>query len=144
MLFVICCFFIVSTTWSIDKVLRGTIIKIDGNRLTIKDATGKETIFESKEAAQFKIGEMVKIESGRISKVGTLPQPLPRPEGIINKIDRNIFVLTPENDKTALLTIGAKTTLGLMVGDKVKTQNCELLKIGSLPQPIPRPATPAK
>lgn len=45
----------------------GTITKIDGNKITVKDAKGKETTVEG-DAKGLKVGDKVTIKDGKISK----------------------------------------------------------------------------
>lgn len=44
----------------------GTVTKIDGKKITIKDDKGKETTAEVKDAAGAKVGDKVEIKAGAV------------------------------------------------------------------------------
>ncbi len=48
--------------------LKGTITKIDGKKVTVKDDKGKETTVEVKEVKDVKVGDKVTIKDGVIAK----------------------------------------------------------------------------
>ncbi len=45
----------------------GTVTKIEGNKVTVKDDMGKETTVEVKDVKDTKVGDKVKIEDGVIT-----------------------------------------------------------------------------
>jgi hypothetical protein len=47
--------------------VKGTISKIDGKKITVKDAAGKETTVES-DAKDLKVGDSVEVKGGKIEK----------------------------------------------------------------------------
>ena len=47
--------------------VKGTISKIDGKKVTVKDTAGKETTVES-DAKDLKVGDSVEVKSGKIEK----------------------------------------------------------------------------
>ena len=46
--------------------VEGTITKIDGHKVTVKDAAGKETTVDVKDAKGVKVGDKVTIKDGAI------------------------------------------------------------------------------
>lgn len=49
--------------------VKGTVSKIDGKKITVKDAAGKETTVEVKEVPKdLKVGDMVAIKDGMVTK----------------------------------------------------------------------------
>ncbi|MFO0754364.1 MAG: hypothetical protein U0411_13705 [Thermodesulfovibrionales bacterium] len=48
--------------------VKGTVTKIDGSKVTIKDAAGKESTVEVKNAKEIKVGEMVTVKDGTAKK----------------------------------------------------------------------------
>jgi len=49
--------------------VKGTVSKIDGKKITVKDAAGKETTVEVKEVSKdLKVGDMVTIKDGMVTK----------------------------------------------------------------------------
>ncbi len=48
--------------------IKGTITKIEGNKLTIKQADGKEVTTEVKDTSGLKVGDMVEVEKGVAKK----------------------------------------------------------------------------
>jgi len=49
----------------------GTVAKIEGNKVTIADATGKETtvqVSDPKTIQDLKVGDKVKVEGGKVTK----------------------------------------------------------------------------
>ncbi len=46
----------------------GKVTKIEGNKVTVQDDTGKETTVEVKDAKGARVGDKVKIENGVIEK----------------------------------------------------------------------------
>ncbi len=43
---------------------KGTVTKVEGKKVTVKDAAGKETTVEVKDAGMVKVGERVNIKDG--------------------------------------------------------------------------------
>ncbi len=52
--------------------VKGTVTKIDGKKITVKDAQGKETTVEVKDTAGVKVGDTVMIKDGVVKK---MPKP---------------------------------------------------------------------
>lgn len=48
--------------------VKGTITKIEGNKLTIKQADGKEVTVEVKETKDLKVGDTVTVKDGAVTK----------------------------------------------------------------------------
>ncbi|MCX7724366.1 MAG: hypothetical protein N2042_03855 [Thermodesulfovibrio sp.] len=48
--------------------VKGTVTKIEGNKLTVKQADGKEVIVEVKDVKGIKVGDKVKIKDGVVTK----------------------------------------------------------------------------
>jgi cation transport ATPase len=48
--------------------LKGTITKIEGNKITVKDAAGKETTVEVKSTANIKVGDRVTVKDGEVTR----------------------------------------------------------------------------
>lgn len=48
--------------------VKGTITKIEGNKVTVKDDKGKETTVEVKDVKGLKVGDKVKIKDGVATK----------------------------------------------------------------------------
>jgi len=48
------------------KEMKGTITKIEGNKVTVKDDAGKETTVDVKDAKGAKVGDKVTIKDGAI------------------------------------------------------------------------------
>lgn len=51
--------------------VKGTITKIEGNKLTIKQADGKEVTVEVKDTKGLKVGDKVEVKSGVAKKRGS-------------------------------------------------------------------------
>ncbi|MBT9171243.1 MAG: hypothetical protein DDT18_01615 [Actinobacteria bacterium] len=49
--------------------VKGTLTKIDGKKVTVKDDKGKETTVEVKDAAGAKVGDKVEIKGGVVKKM---------------------------------------------------------------------------
>jgi predicted thioesterase len=47
--------------------VKGTVTKIDGKKITVKDAAGKETTVEVKDTAGVKVGDSVTIKDGTVT-----------------------------------------------------------------------------
>ena len=47
--------------------VKGTVTKIEGNKVTVKDAAGKETTVDVKDAKGVKVGDTVTIKDGAIA-----------------------------------------------------------------------------
>ncbi|MCS7215959.1 MAG: hypothetical protein RMI30_03680 [Thermodesulfovibrio sp.] len=50
------------------SVVKGTVTKIEGNKLTIKQADGNEVTVEVKELKGIKVGDKVKVKDGVVTK----------------------------------------------------------------------------
>lgn len=48
--------------------VKGTVTKIDGKKVTVKDDKGKETTVEVKEVKDVKVGDKVTIKDGVVAK----------------------------------------------------------------------------
>jgi len=48
--------------------VKGTVAKIDGKKITVKDNKGKETTVEVKDTAGAKVGDKVEIKNGKVTK----------------------------------------------------------------------------
>ncbi|MCX7913484.1 MAG: hypothetical protein N2511_02725 [Thermodesulfovibrionales bacterium] len=48
--------------------VKGTVTKIDGNKVTVKDDKGKETTVEVKDPKGVKVGDKVTIKDGVVTK----------------------------------------------------------------------------
>jgi cytochrome oxidase Cu insertion factor (SCO1/SenC/PrrC family) len=57
-----------ATVTSATKEVKGTITKIEGNKLTIKQADGKEVTVEVKDAKGLKVGDNVEVKDGVAKK----------------------------------------------------------------------------
>ncbi|HKN19175.1 MAG TPA: hypothetical protein VJW95_05205 [Dissulfurispiraceae bacterium] len=59
----------VSLTFAADaKEAKGTVTKVAGMMLTIKDAAGKEVTIKASNAKDVKVGEMVTVKDGKATK----------------------------------------------------------------------------
>jgi len=59
----------VSLTFAADvKEAKGTVTKVAGTTLTIKDATGKEETVKVSNAKDVKVGDMVTVKDGKATK----------------------------------------------------------------------------
>jgi hypothetical protein len=47
--------------------VKGTVTKIDGKKITVKDVAGKETTIEVKDTAGAKVGDSVAIKDGAVT-----------------------------------------------------------------------------
>ncbi|MBF0559458.1 MAG: hypothetical protein HQL08_11845 [Nitrospirae bacterium] len=56
----------VSFTFAAD--VKGTVTKVEGKSLTVKDAAGKETKVECSNAGDVKVGDMVDVKDGKATK----------------------------------------------------------------------------
>ena len=100
--------------------------------MTLKNDKGRETTLEVKDTRSIKVGDTVKIQEGNVIKVGALPEPIPYPEYTIGRIEGN---------KVTLLTVvEVKDPRAIKVGDRVKIQDGKVIKVGALPNTIPRPS----
>ena len=52
----------------------GTVTKIEGNKVTVRDDMGKETTIDVKDVKDTKVGDKVKIEEGIIKKATGKPE----------------------------------------------------------------------
>ncbi|MDI6801822.1 MAG: hypothetical protein QMD01_07225 [Thermodesulfovibrionales bacterium] len=48
--------------------VKGTVTKVEGNKITVKDDKGKETTVEVKDTAGVKAGDKVTIKDGKVTK----------------------------------------------------------------------------
>lgn len=48
--------------------VKGTVTKIEGKKITVKDAQGKETTVEVKDTAGVKVGDKITIKDGVVQK----------------------------------------------------------------------------
>lgn len=53
--------------------VKGTVTKVEGKKITVKDDKGKETTVEVKNAAGVKAGDKVEIKGGVVTKEGAAP-----------------------------------------------------------------------
>ncbi len=53
--------------------VKGTVTKVEGKKITIKDDKGKETTVEVKDTADAKAGDKVEIKGGVVTKEGAAP-----------------------------------------------------------------------
>jgi hypothetical protein len=60
--------------------VKGTVTKIEGNMVTVKDDMGKETTVDVKDVMDAKVGDMVKIKGGVIKKLEPKPEKSQMPE----------------------------------------------------------------
>ncbi len=58
-------FGVVGLTFAVE--LKGTVTKIEGKKITVKDAAGKETTVEVKDTAGAKVGDNVTIKDGVVT-----------------------------------------------------------------------------
>ncbi len=106
-----------------------SIIRIDPNRLTVRDEKGRQTVIGTNYANQFRPGERVVLKDNMLIKLGSVIQP----ECIIVKFERYRVTVSRENDTTKTLAVGAISTKGLNIGDKVWVQNCQLSVMEVMP-----------
>lgn len=55
------------TAFAFASDVQGTISKIDGNKITVKDSAGKETTAEG-DAKGLKVGDKVTVKDGKVMK----------------------------------------------------------------------------
>ncbi len=48
--------------------VKGTVTKVEGVKITVKDSAGKETTVDVKDTAGVKAGDKVEIKDGKVSK----------------------------------------------------------------------------
>lgn len=131
------------------------VTKLDKSVLTLRDFVGTDRLFGScAQVVGIKPWDIVTIQDCDIGKVGSLPNPLPRPAGEkgtlpdplpkpisykIIKIDATKLGnwVTLQDDTGKGVIIGAKLTTGLKPGDRIICNNCKAMKVGSLPNPLP-------
>ena len=106
-----------------------SIIKIDPNRLTLRDEKGRQTAIGTKHANEFKLGERVLLKDKMLVKLGSVIQP----ECMIIKFEGLRVTVSRENDITKNLAVGASNTQGLNIGDRVWVQNCQLSVMKAMP-----------
>ncbi len=66
-LFVILMFVIGVVGLSFAADVKGTVTKIDGKKITVKDDKGKETTVEVKDTGGAKVGDTVEIKDGKVT-----------------------------------------------------------------------------
>lgn len=59
---------VVSLGFAADVDVKGTVTKIDGKKITVKDNKGKETTVEVKNTGGVKVGDKVTVKDGKIMK----------------------------------------------------------------------------
>lgn len=106
-----------------------SIVRIDPNRLTLRDEKGKQTTIGTRYANQFRLGERVVLKDNMLVKLGSVIQP----ECIIIKFEGLRVTVSRENDITKNLAVGAFNTHGLNIGDTVWVQNCQLSVMKAMP-----------
>ncbi len=62
------------------KEIKGTVSKVDGAKITVKDDKGKETTVEDKTAKDIKAGDKVTVKDGKVMKEAA-PAKKKKPEG---------------------------------------------------------------
>lgn len=62
---------VVGLAFAVD--VKGTVTKVEGKKVTVKDASGKETTVEVKNPAGVKAGDKVEIKGGVVTKEGAAP-----------------------------------------------------------------------
>ncbi len=65
---------IIGFAFAAAQEVTGTVAKIEGNNVTIKDASGKETtvqVTDPKTIQDLKVGDKVKAEGGKVTKQGS-------------------------------------------------------------------------
>jgi len=63
------------------SALSGDITRIQGNRVTVREGAGREAALEGQDTRALWVGDSVRVQEGRILKVGALPEPIPSPQG---------------------------------------------------------------
>lgn len=61
--------------------VKGTVAKVEGKKITVKDAKGKETTVELKDTAGAKAGDDVEIKDGAVKIVKKAPEKKPAAAG---------------------------------------------------------------
>ena len=61
---------VVSLGFAAEADVKGTVTKIDGNKITVKDDKGKATTVEVKGTGGAKVGDKVAIKAGTVTKAG--------------------------------------------------------------------------
>ncbi len=60
--------------------IKGTVTKIEDNKVTVEDNMGKEMTFDVKDVKDIKVGDKVKIKDGVIKKIPEEPEKSEKPE----------------------------------------------------------------
>lgn len=60
---------VVSLGFAADVDVKGTVTKIDGKKITVKDDKGKGTTVEVKNTTGVKVGDKVEIKGGVVKKM---------------------------------------------------------------------------
>lgn len=66
---------IISIGFAAAAKVEGTVTKIEGKKVTVKDDKGKETTVEVKDLGGAKVGDKVKIEDGKVTVMKTEKKP---------------------------------------------------------------------
>lgn len=134
------------------------ITKIEESLLTLRDLGGTDRIFRScGQVVGIKPWDIVTIQDCAIEKVGSLPDPLPRPvrptgeKGVLpdplpKPISYRIIKIgatklgnwvTLQDEAGKGVIVGGKLATGLKLGDRIICNNCKAMKVGTLPNPLP-------
>jgi hypothetical protein len=62
--------------------VKGTVAKIDGKKITVKDEKGKEHTVEVKDTAGAKVGDKVEIKDGKVMKEAAAAAPAKKKKAI--------------------------------------------------------------
>jgi outer membrane lipoprotein SlyB len=62
--------------------VKGTVTKIEGNKVTVKDDKGKETTVEVKDTAGANVGDKVEIKGGKVMKEAAPAAPAKKKKAI--------------------------------------------------------------
>ncbi|WP_028844780.1 selenite/tellurite reduction operon protein ExtJ [Thermodesulfovibrio thiophilus] len=65
-----------------SDVVKGTVTKIEGNKLTIKQADGKEATVEVKDAKGIKVGDKVTVKGGVVAKEKAKDEKSPKKKAV--------------------------------------------------------------
>jgi hypothetical protein len=76
-LFVVLMFTIGIVGLSCAADVKGTVTKIDGTKITVKDEKGKETTVTVKDTAGAKVGDEVEIKGGKVTIIKKKPAAAP-------------------------------------------------------------------
>jgi outer membrane lipoprotein SlyB len=62
--------------------VKGTVTKVEGMKITVKDDKGKETTVEVKDTAGVKVGDKVEIKDGKVMKEAVPAAPAKKKKAI--------------------------------------------------------------